>query len=207
VALSRHSGEYPFNKSNIVASHTTNSRHATAVSATSKIIRVNSSRRLPSCAKSVVPARHTHRLRTQSWYESRMARCWSGVPPPQIRRTGCAPISCTGAMYAMYKVPIGGPYDTRGRVSSAAQLGVATAPAFFAPTAAGRPAPCRYLPSICRASAGVATLSPSSSMIRAAFSTSAALLGASWPLARYMLSSSPTRTWPPSSTACATIGN
>src|SRR5260221_11078592 len=42
----------------------------------------------------------------------------------------------------------------------------------------------RYLASIVRASAGVAALSPSSSMILTAFSTSAALLGASWPLPR-----------------------
>src|SRR5258708_17827304 len=42
-----------------------------------------------------------------------------------------------------------------------------------------------YLASIVRASAGVAALSPSSSMILTAFSTSAALLGASSPLPRY----------------------
>jgi hypothetical protein len=37
------------------------------------------------------------------------------------------------------------------------------------------------IPSICRASFGVATMSPRISMILAAFSTSAALLGASLP--------------------------
>jgi hypothetical protein len=42
----------------------------------------------------------------------------------------------------------------------------------------------RHLASIFRASSGVATLSPSNSMMRAAFSTSAALLGASSPLLR-----------------------
>jgi hypothetical protein len=41
-----------------------------------------------------------------------------------------------------------------------------------------------YRASICRASAGVATLSPSRSMMRTAFSTSAALLGANSPLPR-----------------------
>jgi hypothetical protein len=44
-------------------------------------------------------------------------------------------------------------------------------------------------------------------MIIAAFSTNAALLGVSLPFSRYRLSSSPTRTWPPSSTVCAAMGN
>src|SRR5579883_162919 len=68
-------------------------------------------------------------------------------------------------------------------------------------------APAPDIPSSCRASAGVATVSPRISITLAAFSTSAALLGASLPRSRYRLSSSPTRTWPPSNTACATIGN
>src|SRR5262249_50419171 len=42
----------------------------------------------------------------------------------------------------------------------------------------------QWMPRICRASAAVATWSPRISTMRAAFSTSAALLGASWPLPR-----------------------
>jgi hypothetical protein len=60
VALSRHSGEYPFNKSNIVAvtqpSHDTSQLYG--LSAKKKMMRVNASRRLPSCAKRVMPGWH-----------------------------------------------------------------------------------------------------------------------------------------------------
>src|SRR5579863_2916603 len=59
--------------------------------------------------------------------------------------------------------------------------------------------------SFSRACAGVKTLAPMASMMVRAFSTNCALL-AYTPLLRYRLSSSPTRTLPPSSTACATHG-
>src|SRR6267378_3381638 len=59
--------------------------------------------------------------------------------------------------------------------------------------------------SFSRACAGVSTRAPMASMMVRAFSTSWALL-AYTPLLKYRLSSSPTRTLPPSSTACATQG-
>ncbi len=44
-------------------------------------------------------------------------------------------------------------------------------------------------------------------LMRTAFSTSAAFDGASTPRSRYTVSSIPVRTWPPSRKACASIGN